>query len=353
MAESYRWSAKVLQHRGRRRIAVYFDYREELVHKFRQLEGAMWSHTLNVWHVPDTESNRRRFGIPEYVKKELSEEKLLKISEYKYWLISRRYSKSTIKTYLDALKTFLMYHYYKPLEEITNEDIIEFNVSYIGENGLSASFQNQVVNSIKLFFDKIENRKLDIEQIHRPKRPKTLPNVLSMEEVKKILSTPINPKHKAMLSLIYSCGLRRGELLGLKLTDIDSGRGVIIIRQAKGNKDRMVPLSAKLLTGLRQYYLDYKPRIYLFEGLASGEKYAERSLEEVLKKAVRLAGIKKPVTLHWLRHSYATHLLERGINLRYIQEILGHKSSRTTEIYTHINSSKLTQIRSPYDDLDI
>lgn len=154
-----------------------------------------------------------------------------------------------------------------------------------------------------------------------------------------------------MLCLIYSCGLRRSELLHLKPTDIDSKRNIVIIRQAKGKKDRIAPLSPKILELLRIYFKEYRPTNFLFEGQEKGVQYSERSLEEVLKKSIRLANIKKPVTLHWLRHSYATHLLESGTDLRLIQELLGHNSSRTTEIYTHVSTKSLQQVKSPFDDL--
>src|SRR5690554_4048111 len=178
-----------------------------------------------------------------------------------------------------------------------------------------------------------------------------LPNVLSKEEIKAILDAHSNIKHSIMLSLIYSCGLRRSELLNLKPTDIDSKRKLVIIRQSKGKKDRVVPLSEKILPILRQYYKLYKPAIWLFEGHNKGEQYSAKSLENVFKQALAKAHIKRPATLHWLRHSYATHLLESGTDLRYIQDLLGHKSSKTTEIYTHVSTKSLQKIISPFDTL--
>ena len=218
-------------------------------------------------------------------------------------------------------------------------------------NKYSASYQNQIVNAVKLFFRGIEHKQLQPELIHRPKTQKLLPNVLSKEEIKLILNAHGNIKHKAMLSLIYSCGLRRSELLHLKLTDIDSKRGLVIIRQGKGRKDRIAPLSEKILNLLRDYYTAYKPNLWLFEGQDKKSQYDERSLQNVLKQAVEKSRITKPVSLHWLRHSYATHLLENGTDLRYIQEILGHSSSRTTEIYTHVSNKSLQKIVSPFDTL--
>ena len=191
---------------------------------------------------------------------------------------------------------------------------------------------------------------MDVELIHRPRREKVLPNVLSKEEIKAILDAPYNLKHRAMLAMIYSCGLRRGELLSLTKFDIDSKRMVVIIRMAKGKKDRIVPLSPKILRLLRDYYKSYTPKEFLFEGQGGG-KYSEKSLENVFKQSLFKANNKKPVTLHWLRHSYATHLLESGTDLRYIQDLLGHKSSKTTEIYTHVSTKNIQNIRSPFDDL--
>jgi integrase/recombinase XerD len=154
-----------------------------------------------------------------------------------------------------------------------------------------------------------------------------------------------------MLSLIYSCGLRCGELLALKPEHIDSKRGIVLIKQGKGKKDRIAPLSVKIVAILRNYYTLYKPKIYLFEGQEIGKPYDNRTLQQVLKQALVKAKISKPVTLHWLRHSYATHLLENGTDLRYIQEILGHKSSKTTEIYTHVSTKSVQKIISPFDSL--
>ncbi len=268
-------------------------------------------------------------------------------------MLSKRYSPSTIKTYIGALSVFLTYFKEKAVEEIGNDDVIQFNNEYILKRGLSSSYQNQAVNAIKLFYRLLDKTVLNTELVHRPRKEKLLPNVLSKQEIAAILKAHANIKHRAMLSLIYSCGLRRSELLHLKLTDIDSKRQLVIIRQSKGKKDRIVPLSEKILQLLRDYYKIHKTKTWLFEGQIQGEPYSEKSLESILKQAVSKSGIRKPVTLHWLRHSYATHILESGTDLRYIQELLGHKSSKTTEIYTHVSTRSIQQIKSPFDDLDL
>jgi integrase/recombinase XerD len=299
--------------------------------------------------VPDTPQNRVQFKIaaPESV---ISDEATKQIELFRQWLQTKRYSENTLKTYSEALKSFLSFFKHKPIEEITNSDLVTYNYEFIIKNKLSASYQNQIINAIKLYFSTLQDRKIEIDKIERPRKETHLPNVLSKEEVKAILNASTNLKHKAMLTVIYSCGLRRSELLNLKNTDIDSKRGVIVIRQAKGKKDRIVPLSEKVLVMLRDYYVVYKPSLWLFEGQNKGP-YDERSLSNVLKQALAKTTIKKPVSLHWLRHSYATHLLENGTDLRHIQEILGHNSSKTTELYTHVSTKSLKNIKSPFDDL--
>ncbi|KAB2878680.1 tyrosine-type recombinase/integrase [bacterium] len=267
------------------------------------------------------------------------------------WMTHKRYSESTINTYLDAAKSFLMFVYPKPIQSVTIDDVVLYVNEYIIKRGLSFSYQNQVINAVKLFFREVEHCSLDVDKLERPRREYKLPNVLSKEEVASILKAHTNVKHKTMLSLIYACGLRRSELLNLKPSDVDSKRGLLIIKQAKGRKDRIAPISEKVIEMLREYYKMYKPNVWLFEGQNSGEQYSEKSLQNVLKQSLEKVQIKKPVTLHWLRHSYATHLLEAGTDIRYIQELLGHKSSKTTEIYTHVSTKSLQKIKSPFDDL--
>ena len=346
-----KWEAKIVRHKGESRIAVYFEKNQELIDRIKKIDGSRWSLQMSVWHLPDTPENRIRFQLPSLLDSLPSKEGMEQMERFKNWLRSKRYSESTIKTYVEALRSFLVFYREKPIEEISNEDVILYNNDYILKNKLSASYQNQIVNAVKLFFSTIQNKKIDVDLIHRPKRAKILPNVLSKEEIKAILEAHGNIKHKAMLSMIYSCGLRRSELLRLKFSDIDSKRGIVIIRQSKGRKDRIAPLSLKILIMLREYYTAYKPKVWLFEGQNAGTQYSEFSLQSVLKLALQKAGITKPVSLHWLRHSYATHLLESGTDLRYIQELLGHSSSKTTEIYTHVSTKSLQQIKSPFDDL--
>lgn len=346
-----KWEAKIIKHKGERRIAVLFEKDTDLIARMKQVEGSRWSQTLKAWHLPDTDENRRRFKLPLVADTLPSEEGSTQIEKFKQYLRSKRYSESTIGTYSDALKSFFVFYNSKAIADISNEDVIVYNNEHILKNKLSASYQNQITNAIKLYFKTCRDTKIEVDKIHRPKRAKVLPNVLSKDEVKAILEAHSNVKHKMMLSLIYSCGLRCGELLALQPVHIDSKRNIVLLKNAKGKKDRIAPLSPKILEMLREYYKLFKPTTYLFEGQKPGTSYDSRSLQQVLKQALQKAGISKPVTLHWLRHSYATHLLESGTDLRYIQELLGHNSSKTTEIYTHVSTKSIQQIKSPFDDL--
>lgn len=362
-------------HRNKKQLFLNFEYDSKLIYLLKNSGDASWSQTHNSWYIAKSEKilnavkqeleplGIRLIESNEYIgpnpaddskeKKlaKLEPDKEQKVIQFMQWMRSKRYSESTIGTYTDALGIFLRFYSSKQVSEISNTDLIVFNNEYILTKKLSASFQNQVVNAIKLFFKTVENKNIDIASVHRPKREKLLPNVLSKEEVKLILSASSNIKHRAMLSLIYSCGLRCGELLNLTPLDIDSKRGLVIIRRAKGKKDRIVPLSIKILELLREYYKTAHPVNWLFEGQTKGNKYDERSLQNVLKQSLVKARINKPATLHWLRHSYATHLLENGTDLRYIQELLGHSRSTTTEIYTHVSNKQLQRIISPFDTL--
>ncbi|RZJ28021.1 MAG: integrase [Flavobacterium sp.] len=341
-----KWTARIFRYKGENRIAVGFELTPENILKMRNFDGAAWSASQKTWHISDSEANRKIFGL---ITQKVSQRH--EVRSFIRWMKSKHYSENTIKTYSEALRNFLNYFGDKPAASISNDDLVGYNNDYIRKNALSTSYQNQIVNALKLYFLTVEDRKIDLEKIHRPKKEKLLPNVLSKEEVKLILTAHANIKHRTMLSLIYSCGLRRSELLNLKPADIDSLRNVIIVRQGKGRKDRLVPLSLKILEMLREYYTYFKPKVWLFEGNTIGAQYDARTLSNILKTAIAKVGITKPVSLHWLRHSYATHLLENGTDLRYIQEILGHSSSRTTEIYTHVSTQNIQMIKSPFDDL--
>lgn len=209
-----------------------------------------------------------------------------------------------------------------------------------------------MVSAIKIFYTISGKGKVDPEFFERPRRQRALPKVFSKEEVSGILNSARNIKQKMLLWIIYSCGLRRSEVTNIRLSDLDRERSILHIREGKGGIDRIVPVSGRVWDKLDGYLSSYKPREYLFEGQAGG-RYSSESVYRVFKDALRRAGIKKDVGVHSLRHSYATHLHEGGLDIRYIQELLGHRSTRTTEIYTHVSRRDLVLVRSPIEDLDV
>lgn len=329
-----------------KRIVVIFKFNQTIINKIKNISGRVWDKDNKYWHLPH---------ISNY---EIFYSQLLTANETEFkntdnyitntirFMQNKRYSDKTIEQYKKYLIEFVN-HINKDLIGITNEDISV----YINERCLykSFSYQNQLVNSLKLML-KINKIAIDIEKIDRPRNGRTLPVVLSKKEVENLLNCILNLKHKTILSLIYSGGLRISEAVNLEIKDINSDRMIINIRGAKGKKDRIVMLSKKVLELLKVYYKEYRPLKYLFEG-NKGEKYSTRSIQAVFHKAKEISGINKNATVHTLRHSYATHLLEGGTDLRYIQELLGHSSSKTTEIYTHVSTKAIQNIKSPFDEL--
>ena len=273
------------------------------------------------------------------------------LEKMRNYMMHKRYSPHSILNYISSVGHFLRITKITDLKEINNDTLIQFNISEIVRRNLSVNYQRIVVNALKVFMYANHLSYESINGLERPRKQRRLPEVLSSEEIKRILDNSGNIKHKAMLSLIYSAGLRIGETLKLRLKDIDSNRMIIRIRLGKGAKDRIVPLSVIALNLLREYYITWHPKEYLFEGQTGGT-YSVRSAQQVLHHAMARAGMSdRKITLHTLRHSFATHLLENGTDLRYIQVLLGHSSSKTTEIYTHVSTHKISSIISPLDRL--
>ncbi|MEZ5014577.1 MAG: tyrosine-type recombinase/integrase [Chitinophagales bacterium] len=359
-----------VRHKGRYCLAVYFPYDKEFISFIKQY-GYTFSYSRKCWYtaysaetenaliralrvhgsyaftfLPDEKSFKK-----EIITASLSAERTPELEKMRRYMQHRNYSVQTIKVYTECVEAFIRFHKNMDPAMIAKEHLVAFNNTYILKNKFSISYQNQFVNALKIFLREVMQTNIPVADLERPRRERSLPNVLSKEEVQSIIMHTYNEKHRLMLSLIYACGLRRSELLALRIRDIDWFRKVISIRKAKGNKDRMVGLPKSLEKPLADYLKRYSPVQFVFEGQIKGSPYHARSLQQVLKKSVFLSGITLPVSLHWLRHSYATHLLEAGTDLRYIQELLGHKSSKTTEIYTHVSSKKLLSIPSPIDDI--
>jgi integrase/recombinase XerD len=257
----------------------------------------------------------------------------------------RNYSESTVKHYNNALIQFKKWNYnLKPLDKKLLFNYIE----YLSSSDKSYSYIRNSIMALKLFSELVLGQNLRNDFLKGIKRPNKLPDVLSIHEVKNVINSIENLKHKTIISLIYSCGLRISECINIRISDIDSSRMLVKIKQGKGKKDRYVQLSYKMLKLLRAYYKEYKPQNHLFQGQKKDE-YSAKSIQNVLKKAIARCKITKRITPHSLRHSFATHLLEQGTDLRIIQEILGHKDIRTTQIYTHISSSDISRIKNPID----
>lgn len=355
-----------IEHRGEQRIALAFSYNQGLIEWVKTIKGAKWSASRRCWHVPDTPEVFLQLGIntleepatyqtkatttvskPDYITREADNV----LNRYKQHLILRPYSPNTQRNYLHPFRIFLKSIAPKCPHELEKEDILQCMQEIIRDRQSSESYQNLLINAIKFWYEQVEKQPRIVYELPRPRKAEPLPNVLSLKEVTLLLKSTENLKHRSILMLAYGAGLRLAEILGLKLTDINSQRMIIRVNRGKGKKDRELPLPEKLLKLLRDYVALYKPVELLFEGQVLGNPYTSRSTQQVIKQAAMRAGIKRPVTMHMLRHSYATHLLELGTDIRYIQEALGHESIRTTEVYTHI--AKDRKPASPLDTLEL
>lgn len=366
---------KHLKHRGGNHIALYFDYNKELISHLKKIEGLRWSSTNRCWYIENKPANLRNIfsvcrGIASFDKTDFfskadnkikEEEKTIKKpkaivrkipEQFTKLLIRKRYSKNTIRVYTHFFGEFINHFPDLEIDEITEEHIRSFQDYLVSVKKVSSSTQNQAINAIKFYYEKVLGGMRKTYQIERPIKEHKLPDILSKEEVASMIKLTRNLKHKCLIAVIYSCGLRRNEVINLKLTDIDSKRMLIKVRAAKGKKDRYVQLANSTLELLRKYYKNDKPEIWVFEGL-NKRQYSATSIVNDVKNAARRAQIVKRVYPHILRHSFATHNLENGIDLRYIQEWLGHASTKTTERYTHVSEKNFRNFKNPIDDLNI
>lgn len=350
-------------HKKEVKLLMKFKYNNELIRLTRTtFKDAFWSATKKAWHVADTTENlalivatfkNKALIDSSAVKKDLfkrnlnDSEKLL-LNEFYLYLKGKRYSKSTLQTYTFFVADFINFHTKKQLTDLTNRDVELFIEKVFIERKYSISSQRQFISALKLFVQFYPNTQIKELILERPKKSRKLPNVLSQEEVLRIISSTQNLKHRAIIALIYSCGLRISELTNLKLADFDIDRRQLIVKDGKGRKDRYVSLAESFIPLLSNYYYSYKPKIYFVEGQEKG-KYSNESVRQFLRRSCARAGIKKVVTPHTLRHSYATHLLENGVDIRYIQSLLGHARPETTMIYTHVRRKDLLDIQNPLD----
>lgn len=395
---------KPLLHREQECIGIYFEHNTKLNGAIQKYAGAMWSQTKKVWYVPLSKANYNKLffavkdraeieqsALHEYLAQKKKKQSLLpaiqtavskatmlpvvpihiskKITHFTLGKIHpvnkhvlqqmeeklklKAYSASTRRTYLQEMSHLLGMLKNIPADELTPAHLKRYLVYCHDELKLKENTLHSRINAMKFYYEQVLGREKFFWEIPRPKKPFILPNVLGEKEIARLFNSINNLKHKAILFTAYSAGLRVSEVVSLKLEHIISDRMQLKIVAAKGKKDRYVNLSPVLLDVLRSYFKKSKPRPlkYLFESETPGEPYSSRSAQKVFQRAREVADIRRDISFHSLRHSFATHLLEKGVDIRYIKDILGHFSIKTTERYTHVSKEKLIQISSPLDDL--
>ncbi len=387
----------VKEHKGEERIFIKSPNKGELNKIFNALDYVRWSNTNKEWHLPLNKKNYKQFynsvkkeasinntALFTYLqnkkKKNLIEKGKIKIDEInnkqkpqlpktyqqsiaainahiipasKQALILKAYSASTTKTYLNEISQFLQAIKHNAADDFSVERIKKYLQYCYEKLNLSENTMHSRMNALKFYFEQVLKKEKFFWEIPRPKKHLQLPKLLNEEELRKLFNALTNKKHKAMLFTAYSAGLRVSEIVNLKISHIDSKRMQMFIERAKGKKDRYVNLSPVLLDILRNYLKDYKPRAkeYFFESEQTFNPYPARTVQQVFNNAKHKAGIKKDVGIHSLRHSFATHLLDKGTDIRYIKDLLGHFDIKTTERYLHVSNQKLVNIVSPLDDL--
>ena len=373
-------------HRGEECIAVKFTPTAPLNKLIKSLRGARWSRTHNCWYIACTRDacakllkaieghaianldqlkiylQQRKAVLPPVPQRmpaqtakmimeyPLNTENLLALTAFRNRLVLKGYSPNTIRNYCNEFHQLLRLLGTRNVNNLSKDQVMSYLLWLLETKGCSETKVHTAVNALKFYFEKVLGREKEFYDLPRPKKPFKLPSILAEEEVKNVITQIRNLKHKAMIMAGYSAGLRVSEIIGLKPENIDSKRMMIHIKGAKGKKDRMVPLAKKMLEVLRLYYKQYKPEKFLFEG-KPGEPYSARSVQEILQLAKLKAKINKKGSVHMLRHSYATHLMEGGTDIRIIQELLGHNSIKTTMLYTHVSKKDLGRIESPLDKL--
>ncbi|MBS4057514.1 MAG: site-specific integrase [Bacteroidales bacterium] len=354
------------------RVKIFAAFNRALIHEIRQIPYSHWDARNKWWTIPFSEkfldsiksiceANHLRLIIEQEPREETGVKRISAndVANYRHapesYLekhIELRNSKHTIKNYVSAFEEFINYFPRVEVDHITEPQVLEFIRYLITERKVSVSYQNVAINAIKFYYEKVLKGKRKFYYLDRPRHDKVLPEVLNSSEVSAMIKLTSNIKHKLIIMFGYSSGLRLNEINSIRLGDIDRERMQLRVEQGKGRKDRYTKLSAKILPVLDAYIAMFAPVDLLFFG-PDGLRYSERSIQQIVKEAARRAGIQKNVTTKMLRHSFATHLLENGTDLRYIQEMMGHSSSKTTEIYTHITTRGFDQIKSPMDSLDV
>lgn len=380
---------KPLFHRGAEQLGIFFENNTAIKNEVRKINGVRWSQTHRCWYLPLSKENYEKlysvlkpfasFDTDElklYLQRKkivqveknggrnpliskkavsddsLSNENLKELDLYVKTLRLKAYSLNTIRLYRNELLALIRLLGERSVKALKTEHIKSYLLWLLQEKKLSETKVHSAVNALKFYFEQVLHRPKFFFEIPRPKKVWQLPKVHATEQIKKMIQTTTNEKHKTMLMVAYASGLRLQEIINLKIKDINSARMVIEVRRGKGKKDRQVVLSEKLLVQLRNYFKEYRPKAWLFEG-KHGEQYGYRTLQEVFAAAKKRAGIQTKGGIHTMRHSFATHLLENGTDIRLIQELLGHNSIKTTVRYTHVSKAHIQKIKSPLDEIDL
>ena len=385
---------KPLHHREQECIGIYYAHAYTLNNVIKKIPGIKWSQTNRCWYLPLSKEHYNQLHVAlqakaeiinddlkQYLEKRekvnavgtpartgtiakpvsnpgsvawrLSKENLAALEKYVQQLKLKAYSGSTIRTYRNEFMQLLQLLKKKPVSELTAEDLRRYLVYCYEKLGLTENTLHSRINAVKFYFEQVLHKEKFFWEIPRPKKALILPKLLSERELGKLFKALSNKKHKAMLFTAYSAGLRVSEIVNLKIKHIDSSRMQIFVERAKGKKDRYVNLSPVLLDILRAYIKDYKPspKVYLFESESTFSAYPTRTVQQIFSNAKVRGGIVKDVGIHSLRHSFATHLLDKGTDIRYIKDLLGHFDIRTTERYLHVSKQQLVNVLSPLDDL--
>jgi site-specific recombinase XerD len=389
---------KPLHHREKECIGIFFENSPKLNGAIRKGAGARWSQTNKCWYVPLNKENYNKISFALKGKAEIQTNELKKYLENKkpvsgkiqtgpilqkqtrpvviteksspvkamgfIWPVNRHvlpdmekhlrlkgYSPSTMKTYTNEVAAFLKTIKNHPADDFNTKRLKDYLNYCAAELKMNEFTLHSRMNALKFYYEQVLKREKFFWDIPRPKKPLQLPKVLSREEIAALLRTIENLKHKTMIMLGYGCGLRVSEITGLRITDLDEDRRLLIVKKGKGKKDRVISLSPALLVMLREYKKNYTPAGFLFEGQYAGTAYSVRSLESIIHTAKEKAGIKKAGSMHMLRHSFATHLLDKGTDVVFIQKLLGHTDIKTTLRYLHVTNKDILNILSPIEDI--
>lgn len=380
-------------HKNKNCILIQFKHNTEWNKRIAKVQGAKWSKTLHGWTIPDTTENRIKCSISSALNPNststakahtiifnkamhekqttklpatqlcaarlqttktvlcfISETNKIELQNFLNKLYLKSYSAKTITTYRNEFAQLLYIIGNTPAQNLTRQQLQRY-ILYCVNKGLSEHTIHSRINALKFYYEQVLHNSKMFFEIPRPKRPQQLPKVLNKEEIAAIIKAIQNVKHKTIIMLAYGCGLRVSEIIKLTINDIDGRRRLMMIREGKGKKDRVISLSPALLVMLREYYREYKPVTFLFEGIIPGSSYSISSLEQIIYKAKEKAGITKNGSMHMLRHSFATHLLDKGTDVVLIQKLLGHNDIKTTLRYLHVSNKDLLNVLSPIEDI--